>query len=161
MIARIREKIKELVLTESSSTKLAYSFCVGVYIAFSPFIFFHTAMSIGLSWLLGLNFPATFLANCCINNPWTMIPIYSSDYFFGEFILHNLLGITTADLNPAWMAWINEPLARYCGLNGVSFWSFMLGGNLLGLLIGGMLYPIMKRVFYRIATARHGVQPLS
>ncbi len=161
MIARIVEKTKELVLTESSSTKLAYSFCVGIYIAFSPFIFFHTVMTIGLSWLLGLNLPATFLASCCINNPWTMVPIYTGDYLFGDFLLNNLLGINTVALNPAWMAWINEPLARYCGLSSISFWSFMVGGNILGLLLAAIFYPVMKRVFYKIAAARHGVQPLS
>src|SRR5581483_10373754 len=75
------EKLKNLADQEHCSTKLALSFCVGVYIAFSPFIGLHTVMTFIFVWLFGLNLAATFTASWLINNPWTMIPIYSTDYF--------------------------------------------------------------------------------
>jgi uncharacterized protein (DUF2062 family) len=149
-ITRIKNKMHELALQERSSKKLALSCAMGVFIAFSPFICFHTVMTFVLTWLMGLNLAATFAVSVLVNNPWTMLPIYSADYFFGEFLLHDLLGIDTVSMNPAWMCWINEKLAYYCGIKDVSFWAFMIGGNVLGALITITLYPLFKRLFDRI-----------
>ena len=48
--------------------------------------------------------------------------------------------------NPSWMEFINVPLRTYTGVEGISFWSFMIGGNLLGLLFSVMLYPVVKHM---------------
>jgi len=148
------EKLKNLADQEHCSTKLALSFCVGVYIAFSPFIGLHTVMTFIFVWLFGLNLAATFTASWLINNPWTMIPIYSTDYFFGDWLLHKMLGLDTVTCNPLWMSWINSPLRTYCGLGNISLLAFIIGGNLLGIGISLMLYPVMKRVFDRYARRR-------
>jgi len=140
----------KLVLKERSPEVLARSVCVGVFISFSPFPGFHTLMVLGFTWLFSLNGAAVF-AGAFLNNPWTMVPFYSADYFFGEFLLRGLCGFETLAFNPSWMTWVNEPLARYVGIEGVSFWSFMVGGNLLGVLAAGMLYPVLKRIFARLS----------
>jgi len=127
--AYITNVFKRLVLKERSPRMLALSFCVGVYIAFSPYLFMHTAMIFVFAWLFSLNFPAVFAAAYLVNNPWTLVPIYTADYFVGEFLLRTVCGLNTLQLNPSWMSFINKPIVQYTGINGISFWSFMLGGQ--------------------------------
>lgn len=79
-----------------------------------------------------------------------MIPIYSCDYLVGELLLSKYFGIDTAALNPSWMTWLNEKLHFYTGICGISWWSFLIGGNLIGLAVAGMLYPISKHIFARL-----------
>ncbi|HSW73826.1 MAG TPA: DUF2062 domain-containing protein [Candidatus Limnocylindria bacterium] len=150
MLSRIIQKIQFFALQERSCSKLALSCAVGVFIAFSPFMGFHTVMTFALTWLLGLNLAATFAVSCVVNNPWSMIPIYSADYLFGDALMRKLFNLDMVSLNPSWMSWVNEVLAKYCGLSDISFWSFMIGGNILGLMLAGITYPVMKLVFERV-----------
>jgi len=78
-----------------------------------------------------------------------MVPVYAAGYFFGEWVL-GLLGVNPLALNPFWMGSINRLLLYYTGLTGISFWSFMIGGNLLGLLFSVILYPVLKLFFTKI-----------
>lgn len=146
----IRRFIYSLIARDRNTSSLAASCALGIFVAFSPFVGLHTVMAIVLSWLLSLNFVIVFSVTHFINNPWTMVPVYSFGYFTGELILNGIFGIDTIATNPTWMTYLNEFLHSYTGLRGVSWWSFMLGGNLLGLVIAGMLYPIMKRFFGRL-----------
>lgn len=141
---------ERLVLKERSPNKLAASFCVGLYISFSPFLFLHTVMVLVFAWFFSLNLPAVW-AGAFVNNPWTMIPCHTAGYVVGEFFLGTICRVDSLALNPSWMSIVNEPLFRYTGINGVSFWSFMIGGNLLGIALGAMLYPVFKRMFNRLS----------
>lgn len=140
---------ESLVLKEKSPKVLALSFCVGVYIAFCPFVFLHTVMVIAFSWFFSLNFAVTLASSVFVNNPWTMIPIYSIDYIFGDLVF-NLFGINSLSFNPSWMDTFNNFAFTYTGVSGISFWSFMLGGNLLGVIISVILYPVAKSVFEKM-----------
>ena len=148
---RLHGWLKFLVLGEQCSVKLARSFCVGIFIAFSPFIGFHTIMKIVFSWLFRLNMATVFAISCLINNPWTMIPVYSVGYFFGEFLLHTLCGFDTIGSNPTWMTAFNETLTFYIGLPKISLWSFLLGGNLLGIILALALYPAVYNLFTKLS----------
>ena len=151
MIVRsLLQKIQALALQERSSSKLALSCATGIFIAFSPFMGFHTVMTFLFSWLMGLNLAATFAVSCLVNNPWTMIPIYSADYFFGQMIMTGFFKVDTISLNPLWMNWVNDLLAKYCGVSEISFWSFMIGGNILGLILACIVYPVFKLIFERV-----------
>jgi len=79
-----------------------------------------------------------------------MIPVYSTNYIFGDWLL-KFFGLDPLALNPSWMGSINNLMAKYTGLSGLSFWSFMIGGNLLGLVISVILYPVVTVVFKRIS----------
>lgn len=146
---------EQLVIKERSPRKLAISFCVGVYISFSPFVFLHTVMVFLFTWLFRLNLPAVW-AGAFVNNPWTMVPCYAAGYMVGEFSLGTVCGIDTAAINPSWMGGLNESLTYYTGMKAVSLWSFLLGGNLLGIVLGVMLYPVFKRIFARLSTRVYG-----
>jgi len=142
---------EKLVLKERSPNVLALSFCLGVLIAFSPFVCFHSVLIIFLSWLFSLNLAVAFAATWLINNPWTMVPVYSMNYVFGDWFLKRFIGLDPLTINPRWMDPINGFICKYTGTSGISFWSFMIGGNLLGIAVSVMLYPIVKVIFKRIA----------
>ena len=114
-----------LFMQEKSAYKLAASCALGAYIAFSPFVGLHTAMVFALSWLFTLNSTVTWAVSVAINNPWTMVPVYFSDYMVGD------------------------KLAQFFGFTLPASWAFLIGGNLLGLIIGVMLYPIVLRMCAR------------
>lgn len=147
---KILNYIRRGITEEQSSSRLALSVSMGVFIAFSPYLFFHTIMIFLFSWLCGLNVMVTFGVTYAINNPWTMVFVYAADYLAGDFVL-NLIGFCPMMLNPSWMEVINQPLRTHTGVEGIAFWSFMLGGNLLGLLFSVMLYPIVKRLYVRMS----------
>jgi len=159
MITRIKELLKRLVLEERSPRILAISFCVGIYIAFSPFIGLHTVMVFIFSWLLGLNFATVFAASNFINNPWTMVPVYTSGHVFGDFLFSRVCGWPQGCSNPAWMARMSNWLSGYVDISGFSLWAFMIGGNLLGLIFALAMYPFMSRVFHMlVAEVEHLMQ---
>lgn len=145
---RIKQFVYHLALKERSPHKLALSCCLGIYIAFSPYVGFHTILIFLLSWLFALNPVVTFTSSYIFNNPWTMVPLYLADYLFGKWFLC-YIGIDAMAINPSWMSWINEPLQHYTGISGISFWAFMVGGNLLGIIFSVILYPVLLFFFIR------------
>lgn len=83
-----------------------------------------------------------------------MVPVHGAGYFFGEFIFYTL-GINSKAWNPAWVEMLNAKITTYVPIPSISFWSFMVGGNLLGILIAGMLYPILKFIVLRSRSVQH------
>jgi len=134
---------RSLVKQEHCAHKFALSFCIGVYIAFSPFIGLHTVMVFLFSWFFTLNTAIMFAVSLSINNPWTMIPVYGVGYVVGEW-LFKLVGIDSVYWNPWWYNLLLKTSHYYAN---ISLWPFLIGGNLLGLGIGSLLYPLMRHVF--------------
>ncbi len=132
----------DAVSSNSSPSKLALSFSTGLFIAFSPFPGGHTVMMFGAKWLFGLNFPILFLATS-FNNPWTMIPFYSFDYYFGHWFVHYFMGFS-----PSWVI----SLERVFGAGSICLWSFFTGGIVLGAIFSAISYPIMSFVFRMLSS---------
>jgi uncharacterized protein (DUF2062 family) len=149
LMQKIVSALRSMAAKEQSATRLTRSFCLGNYIAFSPFIALHTVMAIGISWLLNLNTAITVLVSYGINNPWTAIPIYTVDYLFGRWLLYSLLKINIRAYNPLWIMALEQKFAYYLGIKEFCFWSFMLGGNILGIVTSIILYPVMYPLFRR------------
>ncbi len=138
---------KKLAYEEKSPHKLALSFCMGAYIAFSPFPGLHTIMIFAFSVLFGLNLSVTFAAAYGINNPITLIPVYAADYGLGYWLLHKVLALDVAIINPWWMQSCSTFFEQKLGLALPCIWSFLIGGNILGIALAIILYPITKQVF--------------
>lgn len=147
---RILQKLNQFIVQEPSPEKLILSFCVGNFVAFSPypFPFGHTGLALLLSLAFGLNTSIVFFAAFLINNPWTAILVYGTDYMFGFWLVHYLLGLEPA--NPAWMNFINNFLQQKVNCGNFCLWSFLIGGNLLGIITSVMLYPILKYSIARL-----------
>ncbi len=145
ILYNIRQFFQSMAYQELSPSTLALSFCIGSYIAFSPFIFLHTVMVFIFGWLFKLNIPVTFAASCGINNPWTAVPIYVIDYVFGYWMVHSVGKMELS--NPSWMCWIENFIQNTLHLSKPCLWSFLIGGNLLGIIVSIVLYPVMKKIF--------------
>ncbi len=143
----MKEFLSRLFFYECSPHKLAAACSLAIYVAFCPFTGLHTLMLIGSGWIFRLNVPLLISVGYIVNNPFTMIPILMSGYFLGHWILHSLVGVVLAGSNPVWMESINHFLHLHLGLSEISFWAFMLGGNVLGILLGILLYPLFYTVF--------------
>jgi uncharacterized protein (DUF2062 family) len=133
---------KKALLSGSTPKRLARSFCMGVYIAFSPFPGGHSIMMLLSKYLFDLHFPTLFLITS-INNPWTMLPFFSFDYAFGYWVVHSLLGLEPSLV----LSW-----ARLFGSAKICVWSFLIGGNILGIVAAFACYPFIHRLFKKMAT---------
>jgi len=140
MLKKIKKVIYKAVTSNHSPSKLASSFAIGLYISFSPIPGGHTIMMLTAKWLFKLNLPVLLLGST-INNPWTMVPFFIIDYGFGYWLLHTVLGF-----NPAW----NISLAKVFGSGSICFWSFFVGGNILGVAAALISYPLMLALFKKI-----------
>lgn len=137
LVQKTKKIFYKAVSSNSSPRKLALSFSIGLFIAFSPFPGGHTVIMLAANWLFKLNFPILFLATS-FNNPWTMIPFYAFDYSFGYWFIHMFLGFS-----PSWVI----SFEKIFGSGRVCLWSFFIGGNVLGIIAALMSYPFMVKVF--------------
>jgi uncharacterized protein len=147
-VKRIRERFKSYLGRNASVNQLTIAACLGVYIAFSPFIGFHTLMTIVFSWAFALNFFVMFGITTAINNPWTMAFVYGLDYVVGVW-LFKLFHLDLEAWNPLWLDQFNEHVQTYTGWSGISLGAFLLGGNVLGVLAAMLFYPVLYRLFKR------------
>jgi uncharacterized protein (DUF2062 family) len=155
---KIKDFLLQLTLHERSPEKLALSFCIGNYIAFSPFPGLHTVMIFAFAWLFQLNFSVTFAAAYTINNPFTALPLYLGDYFFGYWLVHDYLHVDVQRFTPSFVKSI-ESFLQTLGIVNPCFWSFIVGGNVLGIALSLLLYPCMKYTFKKLVPLSTLVNP--
>ena len=131
-------------------------------------------MVFACSWAFRLNLAVMLTASMAINNVWTLVPIYLSDYIFGYWLSHTVFKFNFSWLDTLlircisfipifmmkWFNWafdkINYFFEHTLGLAKPCFWSFLIGGNLLGLMTSLILYPIIKRLFTKLSHEIHG-----
>jgi uncharacterized protein len=146
----VQKFFKKCIGSETSPRRLALSFSLGTYIAFSPFLGLHTLMVLILGWLSRLNIPVAMTAAYVVNNPWTMIPIYSAGYALGYFLLHKATSLGTLLTNPTWMHNVDNFFNQYLHMSQPCLWSFFIGGNLLGIFVAILAYPFTKPMFAKL-----------
>jgi uncharacterized protein (DUF2062 family) len=147
--------LDKLLLAERSAQKLTLSCCLGLYMAFSPYITLQTWLIFPFSWLLGLNATVAMITLYTVSNPVTFVPIVITSYLTGQILLESVLGIDMIAYNPSWMQAFNDflsqyiDIAKYLGTN-LCFWCFMVGGNIAGIIIALCAYPLMKPMFTKL-----------
>lgn len=151
MFDKIKDAFLKLFTYETSPHKLALACAIALYIAFSPFFGLHTIMLIAAGFLLNLNTPLLLIIGYVVNNPFTMIPIYVSGYLFGYWMLHTWLQVPIDTANPWWMEKVNLFLSQHVGHSHISLWGFLVGGNVLGVALAIVFYPILLYVFRRLS----------
>ena len=86
----MRERVKRffcrLLALEDTPERIALAFALGVFLAFSPLIGLHSFLGLVFTLLFGLNRGALFLG-VFVNNPWTLIPIYSAGTYLGSLFV--------------------------------------------------------------------------
>ncbi len=85
-VERLKHWLRFVLHTDDTPPRAALAFALGVFIAWTPVVGFHTLIALGLAFLLRLNRVAV-LAGTFVNNPWTFVPIYSASAYFGSLLL--------------------------------------------------------------------------
>lgn len=146
---RMRSLAKRLFLKERSPHKLALTCSLGAFIAISPLVGGHTLMTFLFGWLLRLSIPAVFMVSMFINNPWTMVFIYSFNHLFGKW-LFGLFNIDHTSWEPAWLESCYLFIKQHTGISGLSVSALLVGGHILALCVSLIVYMPMKKIFQRM-----------
>ena len=146
IVTYIRLLRERLMAQEQSPHKLALTCALGVFIGISPWVGLHTVMTFAFAWVFSLNLAALFAVSMLIHNPWTMVPVYSIDHFFGTW-LFQFLPIDYLQLDPVWVGSCNLFLKNHTGISGLSLTAFLVGGNVLAIGMAIIVYPIARRIF--------------
>lgn len=130
---RLQNKIKQIILQPGTTPKqIALSFAIGLSVAFSPIIGLHTCMIIIICLLFKrLHKPLLFLT-CCINNPWTMLPIASISIMVGNLLMGYNCYADIVSIN-----WYAIGLHNFISIEGLNSMYIILKPIILPYLIGG------------------------
>lgn len=91
---RVRRWLRFILHTDDTPSRAALAFAVGVFIAWTPVLGLHTLIGLGIAFLFGLNRVAV-VAGTFVNNPWTIVPIYTSSAAIGSFLTGSEAGVPT------------------------------------------------------------------
>lgn len=83
--AKWKKRFKEILSLDSHPGHIAAGFAVGVFISFTPFFAFHTAMAIAVAFIFRLN-KLTCITGAWVNTPFTVFPVLAISYKIGRMI---------------------------------------------------------------------------
>jgi hypothetical protein len=146
MIGKFRNQIRELLRLNDSPRKIALAFSVGVFIAFSPILGFHTIMVFLAAWAFRLN-PVALFAGAFVNNPWTFTPLYGLCLWFGVYLYGG------ASAFPQ-VSWEHLTLLRFFNNLKPYIGPFFLGTTLIGAAGALLSYYLAYHVICRLKRDR-------
>lgn len=142
MIRKRLSHLKSLIIADiHHPLLLARSVALGIYIAFSPFIGFHTVLVFLLGWLFSLSIPIIFAVSLLLHNPWTMFFVYAAGYSTGE------LFCSFFNIKSNFLEYYLQFVGRYVPFFDPSsdvILKILIGCNVLGVVIAVIVYPLIK-----------------
>jgi hypothetical protein len=133
---RLHDFIERAKKLQGDPHYIAVGMAVGVFVAITPTIPFHTAIALALAFMLRGSKAAAVIA-VWVSNPVTIPVFYLGSYKVGNFILGNSI-----PFDPKYES-LSE-LARL-GLNATI--AMMVGGVILGIVPGIAAYFITRKIF--------------
>jgi len=131
----VRQQLTQVLHLRETPHRTALAFSLGVFIAFAPHYFFHTASVVFCAWAFRLNFLALFLGSF-INNPWTLVPILAASLYTG-LLLVGASSSTTIEWNQMNVDNMFDMLSPY-------LIPFLVGACALSIVGSLIAYPIMR-----------------
>jgi uncharacterized protein len=152
-----RARFRRLLSLDDPPERTALAFSIGVFIAFSPFLGFHTIAATLIAFLFRFNKIAIYTGTF-INNPFlTLVPIIIVSYAVGAFLLGRPLKISDEG-----MALLTNPKifsADYYRQLISETWAvvlpFTVGGLLLSVVCSLVAYPLTLRTLRAYHHRRH------
>lgn len=136
----LRRAIQTVLHMDDTPHRIALSFAIGVWIAFFPIWGIHTAMALGVAFLMRLSRGA-MLVGAWVNNPWTMAPLYTGGTLLGCALLRvPTEGLAALDWSLGWKDFLRallETLRPY-------LWPFVVGNLILGTLAAVLGYLALR-----------------
>jgi uncharacterized protein (DUF2062 family) len=150
--------LRKLLALDDTPERVALAFAVGVVLAFSPLLGLHTILGLTIAFAFRLN-RAAVLIGVFVNNPWTIVPIYTAAAYLGWY----LFGFPASPALPD-TQWTH----LWYGSFWISLWKngavlkpVIFGSAILSVFAGLVSYPLALAVIrqgraYR-ARHRHGI----
>ena len=142
----VRQQVGQVLHLQESPHRTALAFAIGVFIAFAPHYFFHTASVVFCAWAFRLNFIALFLGSF-LNNPWTLVPILAASLYTG------LLLIGKSSLTP--IEWDQMTIDNMFEMLSPYLFPFIVGACTLAILGFLIAYPVMRWTITRYRGLKH------
>ena len=142
-----RSAFRRLLAIDDPPERTALAFSVGVFIAFSPFLGFHTIVATLLAFLFRFNKVAIYTGTF-INNPFlTLVPIIVASYAIGAFILGRPLKIPPSgvELLKSPQLFSGDYYRRIFVQSRSVVEPFAIGGMVLSVVCSVLVYPITLR----------------
>ena len=127
MIGRLRRLAAVLLQLEDTPHRLALAFAIGLFIAFSPFLGFHTLLALAVGLLTRLS-RAALLIGAYFTNPWTLAPLYGAGLMLGCW----LLGVPVQGASITWTALGSGAYEQLWQALGAYLRPFLVGNLVLG-----------------------------
>jgi uncharacterized protein (DUF2062 family) len=140
----VRELIRRVLLSDDSPQQIAFGVAIGVYLACSPFLGFHTVAALTLALIFRVSRLAAVLGTL-INNPFTMAFLYLFELKVGS----HLLGLHLKLPEHVW----KNPVGLF-SLGEKAFLSIIVGFLVVGLFASIVAFPISFAAA-RFFKARH------
>ncbi len=142
----VRQQVGQILHLQESPHRTALAFAIGVFIAFAPHYFFHTASVVFCAWAFRLNYIALFLGSF-LNNPWTLVPILAASLYTG------LLLIGKSSLTP--IEWDQMTIDNMFEMLSPYLFPFIVGACTLAILGFLIAYPVMRWTITRYRGLKH------
>jgi uncharacterized protein (DUF2062 family) len=141
-MTRLRQLAQIVLRVEDTPPRVALAFGVGMFIAFFPLPGAHTALALGAAFAFRLNRVAV-LAGAWASNPWTIVPMLTGGTLLGCV----LLGVSPSAVGTVdWGASGASFLESLATSLGPLLWPFVVGNLVLGALVGGASFLILRAV---------------
>ncbi len=142
----VRQRLSQILHLQEPPHRTALAFALGVFIAFAPHYFFHTASVVFFAWAFRLNIIALFLGSF-LNNPWTFIPILAASLYTGLLL--------TGESPSIAIEWDQLTIENIFDILAPYLFPFILGACALGVIGAVMAYPIMRWAISRYRKLKH------
>lgn len=136
LLERFRVTLSQILRVDDTPRRLALTFSIGVFLGISPFIGLHTILALAVAWIFRLN-KVVILSGAFINNPWSIIPIYTFSTWMGTVLLGTDLGITDVD-------WHNLTLGTFISDLGQLIIPFIVGTTVMGICFAIVSYIVVR-----------------
>jgi len=140
---RLHDFIERVKNLQGDPHYIAVGMAIGVFVAITPTIPFHTALALALAFMLRGSKAAAVIA-VWISNPLTIPFFYLGSYKVGNFILGNSI-----PFDPKY-----ESLSELAHLGLDATIALMVGGVILGIIPAIAAYFITRKIFITLRARR-------
>jgi uncharacterized protein (DUF2062 family) len=135
--------LRKFMDLDDSPGKIALSFAIGVFIAFSPLLGTHLIMVFLIILIFRVS-KVAILTGALINNPWTIVPMYTAGTFLGFIILRQPLAkfpnFSLSDFSS---------LPNFFDKFKIILYPYLIGCTVLGLFAALIAFFIVKLIFQK------------
>ena len=121
-----KKRFMDILSLDSHPGHISAGFAVGVFISFTPFFGFHTALALAVAFIFRLN-KLTCLTGSWLNTPLTVFPVLGLSYKLGRI----LRGLPARELHVKGLEW--QHLKGYAT-------SLLLGTSIVGFFSAVIAY---------------------